>query len=87
MSNHIVDTNKKVLTPAEVAEIREHIKSLVDSIKLGVVDVSEAFAGNLLIYDKAGRGVKLADQIKSSVASGKLDLPGFGVAMLEDKRS
>ena len=66
--------------------MREHIKSLVDSIKLGVVDISEAFAGNLLITNKAGQNVKLSDQIKASVASGKLDLSGFGIALLEDKR-
>lgn len=48
------------------------VKSIHDSIKLGIIDIAEGFAGNLMLPDKAGNRVKMADYIKSGMESGRL---------------
>lgn len=49
-----------------------HIKALCDSVELGVIDMAQAFAGNLVLEHKDGRRLTLGDRLKETVAKGEL---------------
>jgi len=52
--------------------IWHHVKLVHDLIKHGLLDVVDAFAGNLLLTDKAGRPQTMSDFIKIGIEQGKL---------------
>lgn len=52
--------------------IHAQVKVLHDCVKLGSLDIAEAFAGNLVLTDKAGKETKMADFIKNGMAAGTL---------------
>ncbi len=52
--------------------IHAQVKVLHDCVKLGSLDIAEAFAGNLVLTDNAGKETKMADFIKNGMAAGTL---------------
>lgn len=67
--------------------LAEHVKGLTDSIRLGVIEVSEAFAGQLVIAKHGSKVETLAQAITQASADGTLKSPGFlGQMLIEDKR-
>ncbi len=66
--------------------IHYQVKALHDSIKLGAIDVAEAFAGNLLLTDKAGQTTKMSDFIKNGMAAGTLTSANMSQQFLLEER-
>lgn len=46
------------------------VKSVCDAVKYGVLTLSEAFGGNMLLTDQSGNNVKMSDFITNKIASG-----------------
>lgn len=63
------------------------VKSVCDSVELGIISISEAFGSQLLITDKAGNKVKVADFVAVGLDSKTLVSPDlFGKFLIEGPR-
>ena len=66
--------------------LAEHVKALCDSIRLGVVTISQAFAGHLLLQMHSKRAYTMADFIAEQAAAGKLNSPDLLKPLLLPER-
>ncbi len=48
------------------------VKSIFDSIQLGIIDIAEGFGANLLLPTKTGTPQRMSDYIKEKLLTGKL---------------
>lgn len=60
------------------------VKSIHDQIKLGSIEIAEAFAGQMLLTDKQGNQMKVGDMLITGLSEGKL-APGKTFLLEEAK--
>ena len=66
--------------------IHAQVKVLHDCVKLGSLDIAEAFAGNLVLTDNAGKETKMSDFIKNGMAAGTLTSANMSQQVLLEER-
>lgn len=66
--------------------IANQVKSLHDSIRMGVITISQAFGGHLIITDRAGKQQYMSTFITEKIESGEMQ-SGKAIGLLTDPKN